>query len=66
MLFSLSSGVCEAAMDVSVGAKEVAKAKSAHDQVEQQTQGGLPRAPERRNVGDVKQVLRGKTPGNPG
>jgi hypothetical protein len=42
---SLASGVCEPAMDVSVGAKKVVQAASAGNRVEQQTQGGAPHAP---------------------
>ena len=63
---SLSSGVCESAMDVCVREKEVIKAKSADDRVEQQTQGGVPYPPERRQVSGVEHLLRGKTPGTPG
>ncbi len=63
---SLSSGVRESAMDVSVGEKEVVEADSASDRIEQKTQGGVPHAPERRQVGCVEHLLRGKIPGTPG
>ncbi len=53
-------------MDVSLGAKEVIEAESAGDRAEQEAQRGVPHPPERRQVGGVEPVLRGKLPGTPG
>jgi hypothetical protein len=66
MRFSSSSGVCEAAVDVSVGAEKVIGSEIADDADEQQAKGNVPHAPKRRDVSGVEQLLRGKIPGTPG
>ena len=53
-------------MDVGVGFQEVIWRELADDAHEQQTEADMPDAPKRRDVGGVKQLLRGKIPGIPG
>ena len=63
---SSSSGMGEAAIHVGIGVQQSVKRERADDRANQPSQGCMLHAPERREVGLVKQVLRGKSPGIPG
>jgi hypothetical protein len=56
----------EAAMHVGAGVQQISEAKAAEDSKEQYPPGDAPHPPERREIGGVEQVLRGKIPGLPG
>src|SRR5882762_5141126 len=63
---TLSSGVGQATMDVAAGVEEGAEWDGADDGGDEPPRDHGVSAPERRNVGLVDEVLRGKRPGNPG
>ena len=63
MRFPLSPGMGEAAMHVGAGVQQIIEGKAAEDSKEQYPPGEIPRPPERRGIGGVEQVLRGKIPG---
>jgi hypothetical protein len=56
----------EAAMHVGAGVQQIVEGKAAEDSEEQYPSCEVPRPPERRRIGGVEQVLRGKIPGLPG
>jgi len=66
MGFSFSSGMGEAAMHIGGCLQEIIESDAADDGDQHHAPGDIPHAPERRRVGSVEQVLRGKMPGIPG
>jgi hypothetical protein len=56
----------EAAMDIGVGAPQCVETERSDDRENEQERCGVLDAPERRDIGRVEQVLRGKLPGIPG
>jgi hypothetical protein len=64
--FSFSSGMGEATMHVGACVQEIVESDAADDGDEQDPPRDVPHPPERRDVGGVAKVLRGKRPGNPG
>ena len=63
---ALSSGVGQAAMNVVIGVEQDVERDGADDDADEASRDHGVSAPERRDVGLVEEVLRGKYPGNPG
>src|SRR5204863_5522977 len=63
---ALSSGVGQSAMNVVIGVEQDVEWDGADDEADEAPRDHRVSAPERRDIGLVDEVLRGKYPGNPG
>ena len=64
--FALSSGVCQPARNVVIGVEQEVEWDGADDEADEASRDHGVSAPERRNIGLVDEILRGKYPGTPG
>ena len=64
--FSFSPGMSETSVHIGAGSQESIESEAADDREQQHAAIEVPHPPQRRHVGGIEQVLRGKIPGTPG